>query len=44
MQPFALATSITLSRTAGDLLQAGVPPDGNFVFKPGGAGFVDRDG
>lgn len=27
-----------------DVLQAGVPPDGRIVFRPGGAGFVDRDG
>ncbi len=27
-----------------DYLQVGVPPDGTLVFKPGGPGFVDRDG
>ena len=27
-----------------DFLQAWMPPDGTFIFKPGGAGFVDRDG
>lgn len=27
-----------------DGLKASVPPDGTFVFRPGGPGFVDRDG
>lgn len=27
-----------------DALQAFMPPDGKFVFRPGGGGFVDRDG
>ena len=45
----APAGSCPVTQTDGgifgnDFLQAGVPPDGKFVFKPGGAGFVDRDG
>lgn len=27
-----------------EYLEAGIPPDGKLVFRPGGPGFVDRDG
>lgn len=45
----APAGSCPVTQTDGgifgnDFLQAGVPPDGTFIFKPGGAGFVDSDG
>ena len=39
-----LSCEVSKGRQRNDALQAMVPPDGRFVFRPGGPGFVDRDG
>ena len=45
----AYAADCPITHPAGgfcgnEFLKAGLPPGGKLVFKPGGAGFVDRDG
>jgi hypothetical protein len=43
-EPMQPSCEVSKGMQRNDALQAIVPPDGRFVFHPGGPGFVDRDG